>query len=56
MELILGWAYSTVRKYKQARNGWNGVTPKCQVLALIAITIAQPFLPHVEIIQKIGIG
>ena len=29
-----------VRKYKQARNGKNGVTPKYQVLTLIVITIA----------------
>ena len=29
-----------VRKYKQARNGMNRVTPKCQVLTLIVITIA----------------
>ena len=29
-----------VRKYKQARNGTNRVTPKCQVLTLIVIAIA----------------
>ena len=29
-----------VRKYKQARNGTNRVTPNCQVLTLIVITIA----------------
>ena len=31
---------AAVRKYKHARNGMNRVTPKCQVLTLIVITIA----------------
>ena len=30
---------AAVRKYKHARNGMNRVTPKCQVLTLIVITI-----------------
>ena len=39
MEVIVG-RRGAVRKYKQARNGMNRVTPKCQVLTLIVITIA----------------
>ena len=35
-----------VRKYKQARNGKNGVTPKYQVLTLIVITIVAISAKH----------